>query len=113
MLITDIEDYPSLKEVEDLNLPVAHADISECSTYAVVCRLRSSPPFTITSFGGSFKHPDYPDVTITIPENAVPSGTEFSLQLQVGYYSLLFIHTYIIYRFFFPQRGFSSGTMII
>ena len=83
MLITDIEDYPSLKNVEDLNLPVALADISECSTYAVVCRLRSSPPFNITSSGGSFNHPHYPDVTVTIPENAVPSGTEFSVQLQV------------------------------
>ena len=114
MLITDIGDYPSLKDVEDLNLPVAHADISECSTYAVVCRLRLSPPFTITSFGGSFKHPDYPDVSVTIPENAVPSGTEFSVQLQVGYYSLLFIHTYIHTLLFFPpQMGFSSGTMII
>ena len=106
MLVTDIGNYPSLKEVEDLNLPVAHADISECSTYAVVCRLRSSPPFTITSFGGSFKHPDYPDVTITIPENAVPSGTEFSVQLQVGYYSLLFIHTWILYCFFSPKGVF-------
>ena len=106
MLITDIGDNPSLKDVEDLNLPVAHADISECSTYAVVCRLRSSPPFNITSYGGSFKHPDYPDVTITIPGNAVPSGTEFSVQLQVGYYSLLFIHTYIIYCFFFPKGVF-------
>ena len=83
MLITDVRNYPSFADVEDLNLPVAHAHISECTTYAVVCRLRSSPPFTITSFGGSFNHPDYPDVTVTIPENAVPSGTEFSVQLQV------------------------------
>ena len=83
LLITDVRNYPSLADVEDLNLPVAHAVISECTTYAVVCRLRSSPPFTITSFGGSFNHPDYPDVTVTIPENAVPSGTKFSVQLQV------------------------------
>ena len=83
MLITDVRNYPSLADVEDWNLPVAHADISECLTYAVVCRLRSSPPFSITSFGGSFNHPDYPDVTVTIPENAVSSGTKFSVQLQV------------------------------
>ena len=89
MLITDVGDYPSLVEVDDLNLPVAHAEISECSTYAVVCRLRSSPPFKITSSGGSFKHPDYPDVTVTIPENAVPSGTKFSVQLQVDMATIL------------------------
>ena len=89
MLITDIGGYPSLMEVEDLYLPVAQTDISECSTYAVVCRLKSSPLYTITSFGGSFKHPDYPDVTVAIPENAVPSGTKFSLQLQVDVATIL------------------------
>ena len=89
MLITDVRNYPSLADVEDLNLPVAHADIGECTTYAVVCRLRSSPPFTITSFGGSFNHPDYPDVTVTIPENAVPSGTKFSVQFQVDMASII------------------------
>ena len=70
-------------EFDDLCLPVAQTDISECSTYAVICRLKSSPLYEITSFGDSFKHPDYPEVTVTIPGNAVPSGTKFSLQLQV------------------------------
>ena len=58
--------------------------INECSTYAVVCRLKSSPPYTITSTGGLFIHPDYPGVTVTIPENAIAPESPFTLELKVG-----------------------------
>ncbi|CAH3187071.1 unnamed protein product [Porites lobata] len=80
----DIKDErPSHKDVPDLLFPVAQADINECSTYAVVCRLKSSPPYTITSTGGLFIHPDYPGVTVTIPENAVAPESPFTLELKV------------------------------
>ena len=83
--ITDIEDErPSNKDIPDLLFPVAQADVNECSTYAVVCRLKSFPPYTITSTGGLFSHPDYPGVTITIPENAVAPESSFTLELKVG-----------------------------
>ena len=83
--VTDIEDeHPSHKEIRDIFFPVAQADITECSTYAVVCRLKSSPTFTITSIGGLFSHPDYPGVTVTIPENAVAPESPFTLELKVG-----------------------------
>ena len=83
--VTDIEDErPSHKDIPDLLFPVAQADIHECSTYAVVCRLKSSPPYTITSTGGLFIHPDYPGVTVTIPENAVAPESPFTLKLKVG-----------------------------
>ena len=83
--VTDIEDeYPSHKDIPDLFFPVAQADITECSTYAVVCRLKSSPTYTITSTGGLFSHPDYPGVTVTIPENAVAPESQFTLELTVG-----------------------------
>ena len=85
MLITDIEDdYPSPKDIPDFYFPVAQVDITKCSTYAVVCRLKSSPPYTITSTGGLFSHPDFPGVAITIPENAVAPNAEFPLNLKVG-----------------------------
>ena len=71
-------------EVEDWYLPVAQAGITECSTYAVVCRLKSSPSYTITSYGGSFNHPCYPGVTVTIPKNTVARKTTVSLELKVG-----------------------------
>ena len=83
--VTEIEhDSPSHMEKPDLFFPVAQGDITECSTYAVVCRLKVSPTYTITSKGGSFSHPDYPGVTVTIPENAVAPNAEFPLELKVG-----------------------------
>ena len=83
--VTDIEDeHPSQKDIPDLFFPVAQADIYECSTYAVVCRLKSSPTYTVTSTGGLFIHPDYPGVTVTIPENAVAPESSFTVELKVG-----------------------------
>ena len=80
----DVEDnHPSHMKIPDFFFPVAQADISECSTYAVVCRLKASPTYTITSGGGSFSHPDFPDVKITIPENAVAPNAKFPLELKV------------------------------
>ena len=78
------DDLPSDVKIPDLFFPVAQGDISECSTYAVVCRLKVSPTYTITSKGGSLSHPDYPGVTVTIPENAVAPRAEFPLELKVG-----------------------------
>ena len=83
--VTEIEeDFSSRVEIPDFFFPVAQADITECSTYAVVCRLKSSPTYTITSKGGSFSHPDYPGVTVTIPDNAVAPNAEFPLELKVS-----------------------------
>ena len=80
----DFEDnLPSHMKIPVVFFPVAQADISECSTYAVVCRLTASPTYTITSSGGSFSHPDFPDVTVTIPENAVGPKAKFPLELKV------------------------------
>ena len=80
----DIEDnLPSHMKIPVVFFPVAQADVSECSTYAVVCRLKASPIYTITSSGGSFSHPDFPDVTVTIPENAVAPKAKFPLELKV------------------------------
>ena len=58
--------------------------ITECSTYAVVCRLKSSLTYIITSSGGSCSHPDYPGVTVIIPDNAVAHTEKFPVELKVG-----------------------------
>ena len=98
--VTDIEDdFPSQVEIPDLFFPFAQADIAECSTYAVVCRLKASPTYTITSKGGSFSHPNYPGVKVTIPENAVASNAEFPLELKVGLITLPL--TLLLLLFFF------------
>ena len=102
--VTEIEDdFPSHVEIPDIFFPFAQADITECSTYAVVCRLKPSPTYTITSKGGSFSHPDYPDVTVTIPENAVAPNAEFPLELKVG---LAFTtHVVVVVVFFHSAIG--------
>ena len=75
--------HSSHMKIPDVFFPVAQTDISECSTYAVLCRLKVSPTYTITSVGGSFSHPDFPGVTVKIPENAVPRNAKFPLELKV------------------------------
>ena len=85
MAKTDIEDeYPSAKDTPDFYFPVVRVDITECSTYAVVLRLKSSPAYTITPNGGSFNLPDYASVCITIPKKAVAPKTKIPLQIKVG-----------------------------
>ena len=75
--------HPSHMKIPDFFFPVAQADISECSAYAVVCRLKASPAYTVTSGGGSFCHPDFLGVTVTIPENALALNVKFQLELKV------------------------------
>ena len=83
-LLTDIEDdYPCPKNIP-YSFPVVRAGIAKCSTYAVISRLKLSPTYTITVSGGTFAHPDYPLVTITVPQNAVGNETRLPLQLKVG-----------------------------
>ena len=85
VLSTDIEDdFPFHYGTPDLSFPVAQTNITECSTYTVVSRLKSSPTYTITPNGGFFSHPDYLDVTITVPKKAVPPKAKFPLELKVG-----------------------------
>lgn len=89
MLIAGVDDLPSSMEISKLLFPVARAHITECSTYAVVCRLRSSPRYEITSKGGCFNHPDYPSVTVTFPKKAVEPKSKLSLTLKVGFRTLV------------------------
>ncbi|XP_015755586.1 PREDICTED: uncharacterized protein LOC107335136 isoform X1 [Acropora digitifera] len=80
--VSDICDYPCPSKVP-FSFPVVRAGITKCSTYAVVSRLRLSSTYTITVSGGTFAHPDYPEVTVTVPQKAVATETSLSLQLKV------------------------------
>ena len=85
ILITDIKDkYPSAKDVPDFHYPIVQVEITECSTYAVVSRLKSSTPYIITSNGGSFNLPEYPDVCVSIPKKAVALESQIPLKIKVG-----------------------------
>jgi len=81
--LSDIEDHYLCPKNIPYSFPVVRAGITKCSTYAVVSRLKLSPTFTIAVSGGTFVHPDYPLVTITVPQKAVGTETKLSLQLKV------------------------------
>ena len=78
------KDHPFNVKIPNHFFLLVQVDITECSTYAVVCRLKASPTYTITSSGGSFSHPDFPGVTVTIPENAVAPTEKFPVELKVA-----------------------------
>ena len=84
-LLTDIEDDHPCPNNVPYSFPVVQAGITECSAYAVVSRLKLSPTYTITVNGGTFTHPNYPQVTITVPQKAVETETRLSLEVKVGY----------------------------
>ncbi|XP_074618412.1 uncharacterized protein LOC141877364 isoform X3 [Acropora palmata] len=75
------DDYPCPNNVPYC-FPVVRAGITECSSYAVVSRLKLSPKCTITVNGGTFAHLCYPQVTITVPQKAVATETRLSLELK-------------------------------
>ena len=84
LLTKDLEDdYPN--EVPDFSFPVVRANIAEWSVYTVICRLKPSPTYTISSSGGCFNHPDYPGVAVSVPKEAVSVESKFPLQLKVRY----------------------------
>ena len=92
--ITDIkDDYPSQMEIPDRFFPIAQADITECSTYVVVCRPKSSPTYTVTSSSGSFGQPNCTGATVTDPENDVAFKAKSPLKLKVG----VFAYVVVIY----------------
>ena len=82
LFISDLEKaYGSI--FSDYLLPVAEIQITQCSTYAVVCRLKSNV-FTITSASSILSLPDYPLVRVLIPENAVRATEKLHVIVKVS-----------------------------
>ena len=83
-LITDIEEDYLCPNNVPYSFPMVRAGITKCSTYTLVSGLKLSPRYTITAIGGTIAHPDYPQVTIRVPQKAVKTETSFSLQVKVS-----------------------------
>ena len=82
LFISDLEKaYGS--NFPDYLLPVAETKITQCSTFVVVCRLKSYT-FTITSEPTSLSLPDYPLVKVVIPQNAVRATEELHVTVKVS-----------------------------
>ncbi|XP_068704314.1 uncharacterized protein [Montipora foliosa] len=76
-------DYAGSGDVPDFLFPVAISKITQCSTFVVVCRLRSHRHI-ITSQESKLVWPEFPLARISFPQNAVPhdESVEIIVKLQ-------------------------------
>ncbi|XP_068705821.1 uncharacterized protein [Montipora foliosa] len=76
-------DHAGYGDVQDFLFPVAISKIAQCSTFVVVCRLRSHR-HTITSQESKLVWPEFPLARISFPQNAVPhdESVEIIVKLQ-------------------------------
>lgn len=79
--ITDIP--ASSSDIPDYFLPVAEFKVTQCSTFAVVCRLKSND-FLLTSEAKVLSFPEHPLFNISIPKNAVQKGEEHHIIVKVS-----------------------------
>ena len=84
IFVSDIkEDYDLSGYAPDFSFPVAACKITQCSTFAVVCRLKSRR-HVVTSQESELVWPEFPLAKVTFPQNAVPQDESFGVTAQVG-----------------------------
>ncbi|XP_015775019.1 PREDICTED: uncharacterized protein LOC107353211 [Acropora digitifera] len=76
------EDYDLSGYAPDFSFPVAACKITQCSTFAVVCRLKSHR-HVVTSQESELIWPEFPLAKVTFPQNAVPQGESFEVTAQL------------------------------
>ena len=82
-LMSDIkEDYDLSGYAPDFFFPVAACKITQCSTFAVVCRLKSRR-HVVTSQESELVWPEFPLAKVTFPPNAVPKDESFEVTAKV------------------------------
>ena len=85
-LISDInlkEEFDFFGHVPDFSFPVAACKITQCSTFAVVCRLKSRR-HVVTSQESELVWPEFPLAKVTFPQNAVPQEESLEVTAKVG-----------------------------
>ena len=84
IFVSDIkEDFDLSGYAPDFSFPVAACKITQCSTFAVVCRLKSHR-HVVTSQESELVWPEFPLAKVTFPQNAVPQDESFEVTAQVG-----------------------------
>ncbi|XP_074621200.1 uncharacterized protein LOC141879796 isoform X5 [Acropora palmata] len=76
------EDWDLFGYAPDFSFPVAACKITQCSTFAVVCRLKSHR-HVVTSQESELVWPEIPLAKVTFPQNAVPQGESFEVIAQL------------------------------
>ena len=77
------EDYDLSGYIPDFPFPVAACKVTQCSTFAVVCRLKSHR-HVVTSQKSELVWPEFPPAKVTFPKNAVPQEKSFEVTAKVG-----------------------------
>ena len=88
------EDNTDAADVSDFLFPVAISKITQCSTFVVVCRLRSYK-HTITSQDSELVWPEFPLARISFPQNAVPQDESVEVIVKVSLSHVSIIHVSI------------------
>ena len=110
------DDFP------DYCLPVAETKITQCSTFAVVCRLKAHK-FTITSQPSTLSLPGFPLVKVHFPSNAVSAAEELHVTVTVSVwlrqtitasYMVLWIKQkdFLLVSFFFQSLNLLSTKLL-
>ncbi|XP_015747899.1 PREDICTED: uncharacterized protein LOC107327669 isoform X5 [Acropora digitifera] len=76
------DDYDLSGYAPDFSFPVAACKITQCSTFAVVCRLKSRR-HVVTSQESELVWPEFPLAKVTFPQNAVPQGESFEVTAKL------------------------------
>ena len=92
---SDIKGVASASDIPDYLLPVAETKITQCSTFVVVCRLKSYK-YTVTSEGSDLWLPEYPFVRIVIPKNAIQKAEELQVTVKVSIRRIIHMREYEI-----------------
>ena len=74
--------HPEIEEISDFYYPIAEAQISEGSTFAVVSRLVSHE-FPVSNKGYTWIHPDFPNLNVVIPKGAVSLRDKLNVVAKV------------------------------
>ena len=90
------EDYDLSGYVPDFSFPVAACKITQCSTFAVVCRLKSRR-HVVTSQESELVWPEFPLAKMSFPPNAVPKDESFEVTAKVRHARTVHIFTSSIF----------------
>ena len=97
LFLSDIkEDYDISGYVPDFPFPVAACKVTQCSTFAVVCRLKSHR-HVVTSQESELVWPEFPLAKVSFPQNAVPPEESFEVTAKVCMARVNYPCIYIVY----------------
>ena len=82
--VKKLQDPALMSVIPEYFLPFAKFKITQCSTFGIICRLKSNE-FTITSEGKVLSLPEFPLFSVSVPENAIKRGEQLRFIVKVGF----------------------------